>query len=45
MDTKKFKLICLSSLLILSLGACQNTISGFGKDVEKTGKSISSATK
>ncbi|GEM_PF-3507043 len=40
MHTQQIKSMCLSGLLILSLCACQNTISGFGQDVENTGKSI-----
>lgn len=39
-DTMQIKSLLISGLLILSLCACGNTVSGFGKDVENTGRAI-----
>ncbi len=37
---KNIRFLILGSFVCLSLGACQNTVDGFGQDMEKAGKKI-----
>ena len=37
---KNIRFLVLGTFVCLSLGACQNTVQGFGQDMEKAGKKI-----
>ncbi len=37
---KNIRFLILGSFICLSLGACQNTVDGFGQDMERAGKKI-----
>lgn len=37
---KNIRFLILGSFVCLSLGACHNTVDGFGQDVERAGKKI-----
>lgn len=44
MTMARLTLLVAAGLLALSVGACENTVRGFGQDMQKTGKAIEKAT-
>lgn len=44
MDLKRLAPVLTVAVLVAGVAACENTVRGFGQDMQKTGKAIEKAT-